>query len=87
MNRSPWSNQYFPPCEDAIYPSDRIRKLEETANFLFEKYKELYIYQFSLTCSYNNSGVSSVYLWESDNHICGCFLILNGIYSYSSCNH
>lgn len=44
MNRSPWSNQYFPPCEDAVYPSDRIRKLEETANFLFEKYKELYIF-------------------------------------------
>ena len=41
MDRSPWSNQYFPACEEAIYPSDRIRKLEETANFLFDKYKEL----------------------------------------------
>lgn len=42
--RSPWSNRYFPPCEDAIYPSTNTRKLEEIANFLFNKYREMYKY-------------------------------------------
>lgn len=41
--RSPWSNRYFPHCEDGLYPSPNLRKLEETANFLFDKYRELYI--------------------------------------------
>lgn len=52
--RSPWSNRYDPPLEDGAVPSDRLRRLEEEANQVFEQYKQLYY----------EGGVSSVYLWE-----------------------
>ena len=41
-SRSPWTNKYFPASPDGFFPSSRIRALEETANFLFEKYTEMY---------------------------------------------
>ena len=53
--RSPISNTYFPPTEDAKYPSEPLRKLEETLNKMFKIYVKLY---------YSTSTVCSVYCWE-----------------------
>jgi capping protein beta len=53
--RSPISNTYFPPTEDAKYPSEPLRKLEETLNKMFKLYVRLY---------YSTSTVCSVYCWE-----------------------
>ena len=39
---SPWTNQYFPPIDNGFYPSPHVRSLEETANFLFSKYREMF---------------------------------------------
>ncbi|XWS15330.1 hypothetical protein CRYUN_Cryun35bG0086600 [Craigia yunnanensis] len=36
--RSPWSNKYHPPLEDAPYPSSELRKLEIEANNIFAIY-------------------------------------------------
>ncbi|EPS60066.1 hypothetical protein M569_14738 [Genlisea aurea] len=36
--RSPWSNQYHPPLDDALYPSPELRKLEVEANDIFSIY-------------------------------------------------
>lgn len=40
--RSPFSNKYFPPCEDGFLPSTRHREMEKMANQLFETYRGLY---------------------------------------------
>ena len=53
--RSPFSNKYFPPTEDAKYPSEPLRQLEETLNKMFKIYVKLY---------YSNTTISSVYCWE-----------------------
>lgn len=67
--RSPWSNKYDPPLEDGALPTDRLRKLEEEANLVFEQYKLLYF----------EGGVSSVYLWElPGNGFAGVVLIKKG---------
>ncbi|KAJ3106569.1 F-actin-capping protein subunit beta, partial [Physocladia obscura] len=65
--RSPWSNQYDPPLADATFPSTRLRKLEVAANEAFDVYRELYF----------EGGVSSVYLWDTDeqNVFAGAVLI------------
>lgn len=39
--RSPWSNQYFPKLEDALFPSPKLRDLEMKANYLFDEYRRL----------------------------------------------
>jgi len=39
--RSPWSNQYFPKIEEALYPSNKLRDLEIKANYLFDEYRRL----------------------------------------------
>ena len=67
--RSPWTNKYFPPSDNGFFPNRQLRHLEEIANFLFEKYTEMYYDQ----------ALSSVYLWDSDSHICGCFLIMKEV--------
>lgn len=36
--RSPWSNKYYPPLDDAPFPSDDLRKLEVEANDIFAIY-------------------------------------------------
>uniref|UniRef100_A0A7S4UMP0 F-actin-capping protein subunit beta n=1 Tax=Alexandrium monilatum TaxID=311494 RepID=A0A7S4UMP0_9DINO len=70
-HRSPWSDKYFPPPEDdeaeeSLYrPTERLRRLEELSNEVFEAYKT----------SYYEGGVSSVYLWELDEGFAGAFLI------------
>lgn len=38
---SPWTNKYYPTVADGFFPSEPVRKLEETANFLFDKYREM----------------------------------------------
>ncbi|KAF8340318.1 putative F-actin capping protein beta subunit [Cantharellus anzutake] len=55
--RSPWSNEYDPPLDDATYPSAKIRKLEIAANDAFDTYREMYF----------EGGVSSVFLWDLDD--------------------
>ncbi|KAG6774393.1 hypothetical protein POPTR_005G199600v4 [Populus trichocarpa] len=64
--RSPWSNKYYPPLEDALYPSSELRKLEVEANEVFAIYRD----------QYYEGGISSVYMWEDDNEgFVACFLI------------
>jgi capping protein (actin filament) muscle Z-line, beta len=67
--RSPWSNQYSPPLDDAFYPSEQLRAIEQDANEIFDAYRELYF----------EGGTSSVYLWELDTGFAGCFLIKKAI--------
>ncbi|KAE8684534.1 putative F-actin-capping protein subunit beta [Hibiscus syriacus] len=64
--RSPWSNKYHPPLEDAPYPSSKLRQLEIEANDIFTVYCD----------QYYEGGISSVYMWE-DDHECfvACFLV------------
>mmetsp|Transcript_107801 Transcript_107801/g.300521 ORF Transcript_107801/g.300521 Transcript_107801/m.300521 type:complete len:306 (+) Transcript_107801:91-1008(+) len=70
-HRSPWSNRYFPPPEGAaaeerlFRPPERLRRLEESSNEVFDAYKT----------SYYEGGVSSVYLWELEEGFAGAFLI------------
>ncbi|KAJ1471991.1 F-actin-capping protein subunit beta, partial [Baffinella frigidus] len=40
--RSPWSNKYSPELEDGITPDEDLRKLEISANEVFDKYREVY---------------------------------------------
>ncbi|PIO71110.1 f-actin capping protein, beta subunit [Teladorsagia circumcincta] len=39
--RSPWTNTYDPPAEDAQLPSEKLRKLEIEANAAFESYRDM----------------------------------------------
>ncbi|XP_023643631.1 probable F-actin-capping protein subunit beta isoform X1 [Capsella rubella] len=65
-NKSPWSNKYLPPLDDALYPSSELRKLEVEANDIFAIYRD----------QYYEGGISSVYMWEDDNEgFVACFLI------------
>ncbi|ONK65234.1 uncharacterized protein A4U43_C07F35050 [Asparagus officinalis] len=64
--RSPWSNKYHPPLEDGSIPNPQLRELEVEANDIFAVYRD----------QYYEGGVSSVYMWEDDNHgFVACFLI------------
>ncbi|KAJ0024793.1 hypothetical protein Pint_07844 [Pistacia integerrima] len=38
--RSPWSNKYHPPLEDAPYPTSELRNLEIEANDIFAIYRD-----------------------------------------------
>eukprot|EP01060_Flectonema_neradi_P039777 TRINITY_DN8894_c0_g1_i1.p1 TRINITY_DN8894_c0_g1~~TRINITY_DN8894_c0_g1_i1.p1 ORF type:complete len:291 (+),score=72.23 TRINITY_DN8894_c0_g1_i1:63-875(+) len=62
--RSPWSNNYYPEY-DGMKPSDRLRKLEMSANSLFDSY----------CSSYYDTAVSSVFLWDLDTGFAGAVLI------------
>ena len=53
--RSPYSNKYFPPTDDAKYPSAQLRDLEEKLNKMFKLYLKHY-YSITTLCS--------VYCWE-----------------------
>ncbi|KAL0579304.1 F-actin-capping protein subunit beta [Marasmius crinis-equi] len=55
--RSPWSNEYDPPIEDGTTPTPKLRKLEISANEVFDTYREMYY----------EGGVSSVYLWDLED--------------------
>jgi len=62
--RSPWSNKYFPPIDGAT-PSNDTRETEVAFNKAIGIYRELYY----------EGGVSSSYLWDTDNGFAGCVLI------------
>lgn len=72
-HRSPWTNQYLPSPSGATEgqeekrhrPSERLRKLEETFNEVFDEYR----------ASYYEGGVSSVYVWDLDEGFSAAFLI------------
>ncbi|PSS03555.1 F-actin capping protein [Coniella lustricola] len=79
--RSPWSNQFDPPLDEAglggvgaggndgagegAVPGERVRKMEIKANEAFDVYRELYY----------EGGVSSVYLWNLDDGFAGVVLL------------
>ena len=63
--RSPWSNDYDPPLQDATFPSEKLRKMEVAANQAFDVYRELYY----------EGGVSSVYFWNLDDGFAGVVLL------------
>ncbi|VDL92281.1 unnamed protein product [Schistocephalus solidus] len=63
--RSPWTNTYDPPCEDAVYPSDRLRAIEIDANNAFDQYREMYF----------EGGISSVYCWDLEQGFAMAVLI------------
>lgn len=63
--RSPWSNTFDPPIEDGAFPSESLRELEIQANAAFDTYRNLYF----------EGGVSSVYLWDTDQGFAACILI------------
>ena len=62
--RSPWSNIYHPPL-DGFKPSDKLRKLEDDANKIFDVYRHQYF----------EGGASSVYMWDLDHGFGACFCI------------
>ena len=53
--RSPISNKYFPPTDDAKYPCAQLRALEELLNKMFKLYIKHY---------YSPTTLCSVYCWE-----------------------
>ncbi|KAK5088273.1 F-actin-capping protein subunit beta [Lithohypha guttulata] len=63
--RSPWSNEFDPPIDDAAYPSDRVRRMEVEANEAFTVYRSLYY----------EGGIGSVYLWDQDDGFAGVVLL------------
>jgi len=63
--RSPWSNKYFPDLSDGNVPSDDTRDIEISFNKAISIYRDLYF----------EGGVSSAYLWDTDNGFAGCVLI------------
>eukprot|EP00842_Homolaphlyctis_polyrhiza_P004108 jgi/Hompol1/4699/HPOL_000042-RA len=72
-NRDGDSYRHFqPPIPDGIKPSPKLHKLEVAANDAFDTYRDLYF----------GGGVSSVYLWdseESQNAFAGIVLIKKSI--------
>lgn len=58
--RSPISNTYYPPQDDARYPSKSLRSLEEKLNTIFQLYVKTY---------YSSSGHYSVYCWDLGENI------------------
>jgi capping protein beta len=67
--RSPWSNEFDLPLDDATYPSDRVRKMEVEANEVFEVYGQIYY----------EGGIGSVYLWDLDDGFAGVVLLKKNV--------
>ncbi|GAA5852570.1 hypothetical protein JCM9279_005516 [Rhodotorula babjevae] len=63
--RSPWTNEYDPPLADGTLPSGPLRHLELALNDAFDVYRDLYY----------EGGVSSVYLWDTDDGFAGVVLV------------
>jgi capping protein beta len=64
--RSPYTNTYFPPLDDAVLPSPKIRLLEEKAQILFSEYLKLYY----------EGGIVNTFFWDKeDGGFAGCVLI------------
>ncbi|RVX72853.1 F-actin-capping protein subunit beta [Exophiala mesophila] len=67
--RSPFSNEFDPPLDDATYQSDRVRNMEIEANGAFEVYRQLYY----------EGGTGSVYLWDLDDGFAGVVLLKKSV--------
>lgn len=67
--RSPWSNEFDPPIDDATYPSERVRKMEVEANVAFDVYRTMYY----------EGGIGSVYLWDLDEGFAGVVLLKKSV--------
>lgn len=84
--RSPWSNEFDPPVEDAEISSERVRRMEVRANEAFDVYRELWVSILHaqnnvLTDIYNRyyeGGTSSVYFWNLDDGFAGVVLLKKG---------
>ncbi|KAK6009628.1 f-actin capping protein, beta subunit, partial [Ostertagia ostertagi] len=64
--RSPWTNTYDPPAEDAQLPSEKLRKWEIESHMpSFERIRDMYF----------EGGISSVYFWDLDHGFAGVVLI------------
>jgi len=68
--RSPHSNKYFDPetgkqTNNEFFPSADLRKLEETANLVFDRYRDQYF----------QGGLSSVYFFDCDDGFGATWLI------------
>ncbi|KAF7845804.1 hypothetical protein BT93_L0581, partial [Corymbia citriodora subsp. variegata] len=75
--RSPWSNEFDPPVEDAEMSSERVRKMEVRANEAFDVYRELYERREVEADGdrYYEGGTSSVYFWNLDDGFAGVVLL------------
>ncbi|THV76273.1 F-actin capping protein [Aureobasidium pullulans] len=80
--RSPWSNEFDPPVEDAEMSSERVRRLEVRANEAFDVYRELEkdtmetrALRLKGEYRYYEGGTSSVYLWNLDDGFAGVVLL------------
>lgn len=60
--RSPWTNSYYPPENDGVLPSPKLRELEQKANILFEEYRKLYY----------EGGTASLYMWDKEEGDFAC---------------
>ncbi|GAM86010.1 hypothetical protein ANO11243_040200 [Dothideomycetidae sp. 11243] len=67
-HRSPWSNTFDPPLDDAELPSPRIRAMEVRLNEGVDVYRELYF----------EGGTSSAYLWGLEDGFAGVVLLKKG---------
>lgn len=68
--RSPYSNKYFDPetgrqTNQDFFPSEELRKLEETANVVFDRYRDQYF----------QGGISSVYFFDCEDGFGACWLV------------
>ncbi|ORY66662.1 F-actin-capping protein subunit beta [Leucosporidium creatinivorum] len=63
--RSPWTNSYDPPLADGTVPSPKLRKLEAAMGDAFDVYRDMYY----------EGGVSSVYLWDTEDGFAGVVLL------------
>lgn len=53
--RSPWTNKFFPPVDQPIYPPEIFRKMEIAFNEIYAIFARMY---------YGEDAISSVYVWE-----------------------
>ena len=67
--RSPWTNEYDPPLDDGVLPSQKLRTMESLANDIFDGYREMYY----------EGGAVSVYFWDLDEPaFAACVLFKKG---------
>ena len=70
--RSPFSNEWFPPFEDAPLPNERLREFEVKANKALSHYANLY-FESCITSAYffetAESGFGSVFLIKKGMHM------------------
>lgn len=64
--RSPYTNTYYPPLDNGLLPSPKIRLIEEKAHILFLEYLKLYY----------EGGIVNTFFWDKEEGgLAGCILI------------